>query len=78
MGGIGIGMHHKYEGNKECFKLVSRKLGYLEIKMAYERKLRRICMHHPTDDSAEEQTDEFPEQFKIIMSDKNVKGIDVV
>ena len=60
-GGIGIGVHHKYEGNIECFKLVSRKLGYLEMEMAFGRKLRTICMHHPTDVSDEEQTDEFAE-----------------
>ena len=78
MGGISIGVNHKYEGNIECFKLVSRKLGHFEMEMAFGRKLRTICMHHPTDDSDEEQTNEFTGQFKILMSDKNAKGIDVV
>ena len=35
-------------------------------------------MHHPTDDSDEEQMDEFAEQYKILMSDTNSKRIDVV
>ena len=70
MGGIGIGVHHKYEGNIECLKLVSRKLGYLETEMAFGRKLQTIC--------DEDQMDEFAKQFKIMMSDKNAKGIDVV
>ena len=71
-------MHHKYEGNIECFKLVSTKLGYLEMEVVFGRKLRPICVYHPTDNSDEEKTDEFAEQFKIMMSDKYAKGIDVV
>ena len=48
------------------------------MKMALGRRLRIICMHHPIDDSDEEQKDEFAEQFKILMRDKNAKRIDVV
>ena len=77
-GGIGIGVHQKYEGNIECFKVVSSRLGYLEMKMAFGRKLRTICIHHPIDDSDEVQKDEFAEQFKILMRDKNAKRIDVL
>ena len=35
-------------------------------------------MHHPIDDSDEEQKDEFAEQFKILMRDKNSTRVDVV